>query len=160
MSISLSINSARNDKIHTQYVNARKGDSVNSQETLESYGSYVTSLHSKIAKAHAITCEHLNTGMQRQKEHYDTKCTGHKYFPGDIVAEMRTEGSCPKLQPPFSGPYIILRCYNNMHFCIQLTKEGKQRVIHFKNNLNPTVYVGNQQIPWINRVRKRMLKKI
>ena len=130
----------------------------NNHETLESYGSYVTSLRSKIAKAHEITREHLKTGMQRQKEHYDTKCTGHKYSPGDIVwylSEMRTEGSCPKLQPQFSGPYIILKCYNNIDFCIQVTKEGKQRVIHF-NKLKP--YVGNLQIPWINKIRKRMLK--
>ena len=42
----------------------------------------------------------------------------------------RKKGLCPKLQRPWDGPYIVIKCIDDLVYRIQKGARGKPRVVH------------------------------
>lgn len=120
----------------------------NPNSTPESQANYVDTLRRKLARSHEVVRQHLKTYLVTQKDRYDTKAHQYDYKQGDLVwyrNEQRHEGVCPKLQPIFKGPYVVLQKINNLDFLIQKTKQGKTTIVHH-NNLKP--YEGTTKPRW------------
>ena len=86
---------------------------LGTHKTIESisYGGYVTIIRNKMCKAHEVCRNHLSLAAKRRKTRYDVKQNLKRYQPGDAVwlrNEKRLEGVCPKLQPAFEGPFVVV----------------------------------------------------
>ena len=100
-------------------------------------------------KAHCIACEHLRKYAMRNKEIYDTKLHVHNHCTVDVVwyvNEVWIEEISPKLQPTYLGPCLIVRKLNDLIFEMQLSRNGKTRVVHH-NKLIP--FKGEAYPKWI-----------
>ncbi|KAJ8311882.1 hypothetical protein KUTeg_010566 [Tegillarca granosa] len=84
-------------------------------------------------KAHRIARQNLHCATKRQKSHYDTKATMSKLKIGEAVYYMgvyRKEGVCPKLQPVYTGPHLIVQTINELNYRIQLDVNGSEKLVH------------------------------
>ena len=107
--------------------------SENKYDNVANYGEYVIDLKNKLQKAHDVTRLHLDKVAERQKEHYDLNVQFVSYKVGDLVwllNEVRELGVCPKLQPAFTGPYVVSGKLGPATIELQLDQHGKKRVIH------------------------------
>jgi hypothetical protein len=81
-------------------------------EKIVSYGDYVNGLRSRLQMAHDICRRYLAKTAKRRKDIYDAKICFKSYQSGDAVwylHEQRKYGVCPKLQPQYIGPCVILK---------------------------------------------------
>ena len=102
-------------------------------ETFNSYGEYVTQLRELMHKAHCLARQFLQKNAQRRKERYDTKQVSNSYQQGDLVwlmNEARYEEVCPKLQFPYTGPYLVLDRQGEFDYLIQMDGKGKTKNVH------------------------------
>ena len=61
---------------------------------------------------------------------YDARVYLKNYQPGDAVwylHEQRKECVCTKLQPLYMGPCVVLKKYNDLVYCVQLSKDGPHK---------------------------------
>ena len=126
------------------------GGISNHGNRITTYEKYVDDLRSHMLKAHCIAREHLRKHAMRNKEIYDTKLHIHNHCTGDVVwylNEVQNEGISPKLQPTYLGPCLIVRKLNDLIFEIQLSRNGKTRVVHH-NKLKP--FEGEAYPKWID----------
>ena len=134
------------------------GSSVprNKFETVANYGAYVTELNSSLQRAHKVARKHLNKAAATQKTRYDVHATLNSYQVGDMVwllNETRETGKCPKLQPAFLGPYVVIARYGKINFKIQLDGTGKSRVVHHDKL---KIYTGVHPPSWTKKVIKTL----
>lgn len=125
-----------------------------SKETVSNYGSYVDSLRSKLQLAHAVARKHLSASATRQKQKYDVKTCLNVYKPGDpvwLLMENRKLNVCPKLQPSYEGPHVIVAKLNDIDYVLQKEYKGKQIVVNH-NKLKP--YHGENPPVWGKKMRK------
>jgi transposase InsO family protein len=90
-------------------------------EKIVSYGDYVNGLRCRLQMAHDICRRYLAKTAKRRKDIYDAKVCFKSYQPGDAVwylHEQRKDGVCPKLQPQYIGPCVILKKYNDLVYCV------------------------------------------
>jgi hypothetical protein len=76
---------------------------------------------------------------------------GYNYQPGDAVwypHEQRKECACTKLQPLYMGPCAVLKKYNDLVYCGQLSKGGPITVLNH-DKLKP--YQGQHYPKWGKR---------
>jgi hypothetical protein len=59
--------------------------------------------------------------------------------------KQRKDGVCPKLQPQYIGPCVILKKYNDLVYCVQLSQEGLIKVLNH-DKLKP--YLGPHYPKW------------
>ena len=79
---------------------------------------------------------------------YDARVYLKNYQPGDAVwylHEQRKECVCTKLQPLYMGPCVVLKKYNDLVYCVQLSKGGPIKVLNH-DNLKP--YQGQHYPKW------------
>ncbi len=122
------------------------------------YVEYVEKLRDRLQTSHELARQKLKQKTCIRKDHYDGKQPFHVYQTGDLIwylAEDRYEGLCPKLQPLYKGPYLMLHQYNNLTYLIQTNAKGSQKVVHY-NKLKP--YQGNQKLRWRNSALKSFTK--
>ena len=112
------------------------------------YVNYVQELIGKLQKAHTLARTNLERSNRRQKDFYDGKSVLHKYHSGDLVwyrNENRKIGITPKLQPHYSGPYLVLKRHNDLNYCIQLDRAGEKKVVHHDKLKK---YEGTLELKW------------
>ena len=83
---------------------------VTEKENVSSYSLYVEKLKERLQSAHSIARKRLKVCAKRQKELYDSKLQVNKYKEGDGIWYLqvkRREALCPKLIPPYTGPFLI-----------------------------------------------------
>ena len=77
----------------------------------------------------------------------------HKYIEaGDLVwyrSDSKQLHMTPKLRKPFEGPYVVVKCLNELDFLVQFDARGTRRVVHH-NRLKP--YEGQMKIKWAKSV--------
>ena len=119
---------------------------------------YVFDLRGKMQKAYDLTRKNLQRSVTRQRDNYDGKSNFSSYQPGDLVwylNETRKIGSCPKLQPAFYGPYLILTKISDQSYRIQLDAKGTFRVVHHDKLKR---YEGDVSLKWAKSALKRKWK--
>ena len=129
-----------------------------SEGKITAYGDYVDHLRERLEKAHRVARQHLAVAARRQKDFYDVKVSLNVYNPGDLVwclKEDRQENISPKLQPAYSGPYLIIQKYGLQDYRIQLNKDGKNKLVHH-NKLKP--YLGINPPSWAKRALNKWKK--
>ena len=132
------------------------GSSTVSNETVSSYGEYVEKLKSRMQSAHKLCRKHLKENAKRQTDIYDQKQVLHKYEKGDLVwflQPVRKETVCPKLQMPYSGPFMIKERLNNQNYLLLFSKDNNTKVIHH-DKLKP--YLGNSPPKWIVKAKESL----
>ncbi len=128
------------------------------QQQLTSYGDYVDFLRNSMQKSHEVARKHMAAGAKRQETLYDAKLSVHHFNPGDVVwveNEVIAPGLCPKLQPAYKGPCLILKKYNELTYSVQLHSNGPACVLHH-NKMKP--YLGTDIPVWIQTVGNRLAK--
>ena len=129
--------------------------SVDSEFELNSYGEYVNGLRKRMQQAHDVARKHLEAAAQRQKECYDANVRLECYRPGDLVwyqTEINQLKFAPKLRRPFEGPYLVIKCFSELVYSIQMNKKGTRKVVHH-NRLRP--YRGNKTLTWAKTALKK-----
>ena len=94
---------------------------------------YAQSLRQRIDLIHDFARKHLQIESDRQKRYYDHLAQQHSFKQGDAVwlhNLKRKKGLCPKLQRPWDGPYIVIKCIDDLVYRIQKGARGKPRVVH------------------------------
>ncbi|KAJ8309916.1 hypothetical protein KUTeg_011781 [Tegillarca granosa] len=93
---------------------------------------------------------------KRQKSHYDMKATMSKLKIGEAVYYMgvyRKEGVCPKLQPVYTGPHLIIQKINELNYKIQLDVNGCEKVVH----IDKLKLYKNENLPkWLLKKQKEV----
>jgi hypothetical protein len=120
-------------------------------DCVDTYGLYVDNLRRRMQHAHAIARKYLKTNTQRNKSNYDVKANLTKYKPGDAVwflSEARKVNICPKLQPTYVGPYVVVKCLSSLDYAIRREYKGREIVVHH-NKLKP--YKGDFVPLWAKR---------
>ena len=115
---------------------------------ITSYGDYVDMLREKMQKAHRLTRDNLQKAATRQKKYYDAKSMENSYKEGDLVWFMNESHKvqvCPKLQPMYTGPHVVIKSINDLNIMIQLDERGRRRVVHH-DKLKP--YTGEESLDW------------
>jgi hypothetical protein len=128
-------------------------------EQIGFYGDYVNGLRSRLQMAHDICRRYLAKTAKRRKDICDTKVCFKSYQPGDAVwylHEQKKDGVCPKLQPHYIGPCVILKKYNDLVYCVQLSQDGLIKVLNH-NKLKP--YLGPHYPKWGRCALKKYRKK-
>jgi hypothetical protein len=100
------------------------------EEVFVSYGDYVAGLRTRLQVAHEICQRYLGRTAKRRKDIYDARVRLKNYQPGDAVwylHEQRKECVCTKLQPLYMGPCVVLKKYNDLVYCVQLSKDGPHK---------------------------------
>ena len=120
---------------------------------------YITTMLSKMSKAHEITRKQLEKSVKLQESRHDPKGSIHKHHQGDpvwVLNETRKEGVSPKLQMAYKGPGLVVKKYNDLDFLIQLEAKGRQTVLHY-NKLK--AYEGDDLPVWIKTLKKKLSKQ-
>ena len=135
------------------------GSTISDQEgEITTYGDYVDVLRDRMQHAHQVARKHLSSTAKRRKELYDTKVALNRYSQGDVVwclNESRKVGVMPKLQPAYSGPFLVKRKITELNYLLQLDASGLERLVHH-NKLKP--YEGDHPPSWIKRARRKLMR--
>ena len=83
---------------------------------------YVKSLAESLQEVHRIARDNLRMAQRRQKRDYDLRTFQRTYSVGDIVLKLDSAtkvGQCPKLKPPWKGPYIVNKVLSPVLYVIK-----------------------------------------
>jgi hypothetical protein len=95
--------------------------------------SYVDELQEAMHSIHDLTRSHILVASDRMKTRYDLKANVAGFREGDLVwlfNRQRKKGRCPKLQPSWEGPFVILTRINDVVYRIQRHPRAKMKVVH------------------------------
>lgn len=101
---------------------------------------YAFKLRQDLKEVRDLACETMEIQMRRQKERFDRKAKQPPFDEGDWVwvhDPKRTVGRCPKLQPQWTGPWIITKKKNDILFQVQMGKT--KRLLHANRLANADV---------------------
>ena len=99
---------------------------------------YISELTERLRYAYHKTREAIKKARTRQKTDYDKRATEMKFQVGDkVLLDIRVikDGECKKLTSKYTGPFRIIRVYNNMTVDISDNTYRPQRV--HVNRLKP-----------------------
>ena len=126
-----------------------------SQDAPPSEVEYVQQLRSSLQEVHNCARERLGTTLQSRKRSYDRKTKVDTYNIGDLVYILNSAGKTGqsrKLQPLYTGPYLIIKKLSNILFTI-VNSRGRQQVIHHDRMRR----CSDDNIPiWARRERARI----
>ena len=125
----------------------RSGQACDSEDqSINSYGEYVSWLRDRMQAAHDIAREHLGNAAKRHKYAYDTNLEHFRYEQGECawyLHEKRVLRTSPKLQPKYVL-CVVLKRLSYVTYLIGLEK-GDNRVVHHDKLKR---YVGIAQNGW------------
>lgn len=94
---------------------------------------FVARLREKLCSIHELARRHLNLASSRMKTRYDLRAEGPRFRAGDLVwlyNPCRKKTRSPKLQANWEGPYVVLKCLNDVVYRIQRNPRAKAKVVH------------------------------
>jgi len=116
---------------------------------------YVQQLRQYLHDVHTCAREKLGTALHSRKRSYDRKIHVDAYDVGDLVYILNsagTKGQSRKLQPIYTGPYLIIKQISEILFVITDSR-GRNRVLHHDRLRR----CSDQNIPmWARRERSRL----
>ena len=95
--------------------------------------SYALKLQERLEKVHHFARQRLQMMSDRMKRHYDNQLMGSKLQAGTAVwlyNPHRRKGITPKLMRNWQGPYVVIKCINDLVYRIQLGPKSKPKVVH------------------------------
>ena len=128
----------------------------NIEETENNLSEYAIKLRERLAASHTLARKYLSKTAKRQKDNYDHKINTNTYKPGDLVwckIGHRREGNCPKLNPKFEGPGIIVESLSPL--CHKVVINNKKTLVINHNKMMP--YRGNKPPKWTILKRQSIL---
>ena len=135
----------------------RSGQACDSEDqSINSYGEYVSWLRDRMQAAHDIAREHLGNAAKRHKYAYDTKLEHLRYEQGECawyLHEKRVLGISPKLQPKYVLG-VVLKRLSDVTYLIGLEK-GDNRVVHHDKLKR---YVGQNRPKWMDRATREFMR--
>ena len=132
--------------------------SYTNNETVTSYGEYVDKLRERLQTAHSVARKYIEKSAKTQKDRYDAKIFETSFLPGDLVwylVESCRPGKCLKLEPNYTGPYVVICRFSPLNLKIQMSKSGTTKVVHH-NKLKK--YEGDNPPSWVIRLSKKVRK--
>ena len=93
---------------------------------------YVKNLQSRLTQAYRLARLNLKSSAERQKKYYNSRAHGTAFDEGNAVwyaSKLRKKGVCPKLQPKWRGPCLVVRKFNDCLVHIQLSAK-KSLTVH------------------------------
>jgi len=122
------------------------------EEPTETDSDYAYNLSKSLALIHKFARERLEIPAEAMKKNYDHSVNFKKFNEGDCVwlhNLVRRIGKTPKLQCSWTGPYIVIKCLNDVVFRIQLNPQSKPKVVHY-NRLK--LYTGENKPTWFEQI--------
>lgn len=102
-------------------------DPLTEEEELLTYTNYLTNLVTKLHSIQTLAREHLINSELKSKKYYDRKVKILEFQVGDFVFLL--SGPKPhKLKPQYSGPFKVLKIFENGNVKIEMGKRSK--VVH------------------------------
>lgn len=96
-------------------------------------GTYVDELRRTLSEVHASVRDKIAFSSDRMKMHYDIKANSGGFSEGDQVwlfNPKRRRGYCPKLQPDWEGPFVVVTRINDLVYRIQKPGSRKPKIVH------------------------------
>ena len=134
--------------------------------------SYALKLQDRLEKVHHFARQHLQVMSNRMKRHYDNQLMGSKlqtqvmsgrmkrHYDNQLMGSKlqvgtavwlynphRRKGITPKLMRNWQGPYVVIKCINDLVYRIQLGPKSKPKVVH-RNSL--WSYTGHNPPTWFS----------
>ena len=131
-----------------------------SEEKYNSANEYVSNLQNKFRTFYEKTRLALERCAERNKNYYDIRVKGNRYNTGDWVLyylPKSTQGRCVKWEKLFSGPYLIVKKYDEVTFAIQMSKRAKLKTVHI-DKLKP--WYGETPETWLKNAENRRSRRI
>ena len=122
---------------------------------------YSHELRERLQEVHSNARQKLGLAAQRQGKMYDRNTKLRKFDVGDWVwlhGVPRKRGVCHKLEPKWTGPFLIMNKLSDVIYRIQESSRAKPKVVHvdrLKEYLGPPLQ-NWQQMP--RRNPKRNIK--
>lgn len=130
---------------------------LNTEKTLHSYAQ---DLEDRLRIIHESAREKLQIAGERQKRSYNRNVKDWCYKKGDVVmlqTTQRRKGLSPKLQPKWTGPFLITDQLSDVTYRIRKSKKSKASVVHH-NRLK--LYPGEIPIDISKMTQKQNLKTL
>ena len=102
-------------------------------ECFEGVTEYGEKLAKNIEEAHKFAREALKMSSMRMKRHYDIDAKTTRFEVRDSVwlfSSYKKKGLAKKLMRPWTGPYLVIKCLNDLVYKIQLTPQSKPKIVH------------------------------
>ena len=119
---------------------------------------YVKRLKLKLQYCYELAGRQLKKGAETQKRLYNRGVYGEKFEAGDVVwyaNKIRRKGVCPKLQPKWRGPCLILKLHNDVLAHIQLSN---RKFVTVHTDLLKKCF--SKKLPgWLRRAQKVIMKQ-
>ena len=93
---------------------------------------YIERVQKRLTTCFDAVRKHLKEYGQRQQKHYNLNTKGKEFTAGDLVylrETTRKKSVCPKLQPKWKGPYLILKKFGSTYEV--LLSSNKSKTYHF-----------------------------
>lgn len=124
---------------------------VGGEESIHNEHEYVSQLEQNMQKAHELARKHIQTEQARQKREHDQNAFVKHYEVGDAVLLINSAtkiGQSKKLQPLWTGPYIVSKVISPI--LVKITSLKKEWVVHH-DRLKPCLRI---DLPlWARRKR-------
>ena len=107
--------------------------SYTNNETVNSYLEYVYKLRERLQTANSVAPKYIEKSAKTQKDRYDANIFETSFLPGDLVwylVESCRPGKCLKLEPNYTGPYVVICRFNPLNLKIQMSKSATTKVVH------------------------------
>ena len=85
---------------------------------------YVKELQSRLMQAYRLARLNLKRSAERQQKYYNERDHGSSFDVGCAIwyaSKLRKKGVCPKLQPKWRGPCLVIKKYNDCLVQIQVS---------------------------------------
>ena len=98
-----------------------------------SEGNFVENLKEKLEEIHSNVRERMTLKSLQVKARYDRKARTVLFKEGERVwfyNPQRSKGKAQKLQNNWEGPYLVVKKFNDVVYCIQRTARHRKKVVH------------------------------
>ena len=98
-----------------------------------SEGNFVENLKEKLEEIHSNVRERMTLKSLQVKARYDRKARTVLFKEEERVwfyNPRRSKGKAQKLQNNWEGPYLVVKKFNDVVYCIQRTARHRKKVVH------------------------------
>ena len=103
------------------------------KDAYNSPNEYVANIQNRMREVYEKTRTTLKTAAERNKKYYDVGVKTNSYNIGDWVLyylPKATVGRSVKFEKLFSGPFLVVKKYNEVTYGIQASKKSQVKTVH------------------------------
>ena len=121
------------------------------RDAYNSANEYVANLQNRMRQVYEKTRTTLQVAAERSKKYYDVSVKSNSYNVGDWVLyylPKATVGRSIKFEKLFSGPFLIVRKYNDVTYGIQASQRAQVKIVHVDKL---KMWFGEKPSSWIQK---------